>query len=129
MVPEINAWLAIGSDDTVTILIAQVDLGTGVMTTNAMIVAEELQCDWSKVRSEYASANRDAIEKAPEWTLKVPGNGAHDPAGGTGKRKRCIPPHGRIRRMKESSERNFSLFRKTSVARSVRRRRSTSFFP
>src|SRR5439155_22628402 len=82
MVPEINAWLAIGSDDTVTILIAQVDLGTGVMTTNAMIVAEELQCDWSKVRSEYASANRDAIEKAPEWTLKVPSNGAHDPAGG-----------------------------------------------
>ncbi|MBM2812742.1 MAG: xanthine dehydrogenase family protein molybdopterin-binding subunit [Chloroflexi bacterium] len=82
VVPEINAWLTVGPDDTVTIRVAQVDLGTGVMTTNAMIVAEELQCDWSKVRSEYASANRDAIEKAPEWTLKVPGNGAHDPAGG-----------------------------------------------
>src|SRR5438552_8623078 len=82
VVPEINAWLTIGPDDTVTIRISQVDLGTGVMTTNAMIVAEELQCDWSKVRSEYASANRDAIEKAPEWTLKVPGKGAHDPAGG-----------------------------------------------
>jgi isoquinoline 1-oxidoreductase beta subunit len=81
-VPEINAWLTIAPDDTVTIRIAQVDLGTGVMTTNAMIVAEELQCDWSKVRSEYASTHRDQTEKAPAWTLKVPGNGAHDPAGG-----------------------------------------------
>jgi isoquinoline 1-oxidoreductase beta subunit len=84
-VPEINAWLTIGPDDTVTIRVAQVDLGTGVFTTNAMIVAEELQCDWSKVRSEYASANRDCREKAPAWSLKVPGKGFHDPAGG-GKR-------------------------------------------
>ncbi len=43
MVPEINAWLTIGSDDVVTVRIAQVDLGTGTLTTNAMIVAEELQ--------------------------------------------------------------------------------------
>src|SRR4051812_20851709 len=47
-----------------------------------MIVAEELQCDWSKVRPQYASANRDAREMAPAWTLKVPGNGATDPWGG-----------------------------------------------
>ena len=83
MVPEINAWLTIGPDDTVTIRIQNVDLGTGIFTTNAMMVAEELQCDWNKVRTEYASANRDVREKAPEWTLKVPGGGnAHDPAGG-----------------------------------------------
>jgi isoquinoline 1-oxidoreductase beta subunit len=82
VVPEINAWLTIAPDDTVTIRVAQVDLGTGVLTTNAMIVAEELQCDWSKVRAEFASANRDVKEKAPEWTLPVPGRGAHDPVGG-----------------------------------------------
>jgi isoquinoline 1-oxidoreductase beta subunit len=83
LVPEINAWLTIGPDDTVTIRIGNVDLGTGVFTTNAMMVAEELQCDWSKVRTEYASANRDYKEKAPAWTLEVPGGGnAHDPAGG-----------------------------------------------
>src|SRR3989442_9370051 len=83
VVPEINAWLTIAPDDTVTVRISQVDLGTGVMTTNAMMVAEELQCDWNKVRTEYASANRDVREKAPEWTLKVPGGGnAQDPAGG-----------------------------------------------
>src|SRR6266849_5263717 len=80
-VPEINAWIAIAPDDTVTIRIGQTEIGTGVLTCNAMIVAEELQCDWSKVRSEYASANRDFKEKAPEWTLKVPGNGESDPGG------------------------------------------------
>ena len=80
-VPEINAWIAIAPDDTVTIRIGQTEIGTGVMTCNAMIVADELQCDWRKVRSEYASANRDVREKAPEWTLKVPGKGETDPGG------------------------------------------------
>ena len=65
-----------------TIRIAQTELGQGVWTSNAMMVCEELQCDWTKVRPQYASANRDAREKAPEWTLKVPGNGATDPKGG-----------------------------------------------
>ena len=65
-----------------TIRIAQTELGQGVWTSNAMMVCEELQCDWSKVRPQYASANRDAREKAPAWTLKVPGNGAADPTGG-----------------------------------------------
>ena len=69
-------------DDTVTIRIAQTELGQGVWTSNAMMVCEELQCDWSKVRPQYASANRDAREQAPEWTLKVPGRGATDPKGG-----------------------------------------------
>src|SRR5688572_1318361 len=81
-VQEINAWIVVEPDDTVVIRIAQTELGQGVWTSNAMMVAEELQCDWSKVRPQYASANRDARERAPEWTLKVPGNGAADPAGG-----------------------------------------------
>jgi isoquinoline 1-oxidoreductase beta subunit len=83
MVPEINAWITIAPDDTVTIRIGQTEIGTGAMTCNAMIVADELQCDWTKVRAEYASANRDAKEKAPEWTLKVPGSGVGDVAGGS----------------------------------------------
>ncbi len=80
--PEINAWIVIAPDDTVTIRIAQTELGQGVWTSNAMMVCEELQCDWSKVRSQYASANRDAREMAPKWTLDVMGDGATDPAGG-----------------------------------------------
>src|SRR3989442_12416868 len=55
---EVNAWLVIGSDDTVTIRVAQSEMGQGVFTSMPMIVAEELACDWTKVRAEYASANR-----------------------------------------------------------------------
>jgi isoquinoline 1-oxidoreductase subunit beta len=80
-VPEVNAWITIAPDDTVTIRIAQVECGTGVLTCNAMIIADELQCDWSKVRVEYADANRNFKEKAPEWTLKPPGHGVTDPGG------------------------------------------------
>ncbi len=75
MVPEINAWLTIAPDDTVTIRVAQTEMGTGVLTSCPMMVAEELQCDWSKVKAEYASPQRNAVEKAPEWTLPVPGGG------------------------------------------------------
>jgi isoquinoline 1-oxidoreductase beta subunit len=74
-VPEINAWLTIAPDDTVTIRVAQTEMGTGVFTSCPMMVAEELQCDWSKVKAEYASPQRNAVEKAPEWTLQVPGGG------------------------------------------------------
>ena len=81
-VPEINAWITIAPDDTVTIRVGQTDIGTGVFTSNSMMVAEELQCDWKKVHAEYASSNRDFKEKAPEWTLKVPGNGVEDPGSG-----------------------------------------------
>src|SRR6516225_5115261 len=74
-VPEINAWLTIAPDDTVTIRVAQTEMGTGVFTSCSMMVAEELQCDWSKVRAEYASPRRNATERAPDWTLQVPGGG------------------------------------------------------
>jgi isoquinoline 1-oxidoreductase subunit beta len=86
-VPEINAWVVVAPDDTVTIRIGQTELGQGVWTACAMMIAEELKCDWSKVRGEYASANRDAREKAPEWTLKNPAGSKPaptDPRGGGG---------------------------------------------
>jgi isoquinoline 1-oxidoreductase beta subunit len=75
MVPEINAWLTIAPDDTVTIRVAQTEMGTGVLTSCPMMVAEELQCDWSKVRAEYASPQRNVVEKAAAWTIPVPGGG------------------------------------------------------
>jgi isoquinoline 1-oxidoreductase beta subunit len=75
-VDEVNAWVVVAPDDTVTIRIAQTELGQGVWTSNAMMVCEELQCDWSKVRPQYASSNRDGREMAPEWTLNVMGKGA-----------------------------------------------------
>jgi isoquinoline 1-oxidoreductase subunit beta len=75
MVPEINAWLTIAPDDTVTIRVAQTEMGTGVFTSCPMMVAEELQCDWRKVKAEYCSPQRSVVEKAPAWTLAIPGGG------------------------------------------------------
>ena len=59
---ELSAWVAIAPDDTVTIRVATPEIGNGVMTQGAMTVTEELCCDWSKVRAEFASANRDYRE-------------------------------------------------------------------
>lgn len=59
---EINAWVVIEPDDTVVIRVAQSEMGEGIFTALPMIVAEELACDWSKVRAEYASANRNLKE-------------------------------------------------------------------
>ena len=55
---EVGPWLVIAPDDTVTIRIGQSEMGQGVITSCAMMVAEELECDWSKVQAEYVSVNR-----------------------------------------------------------------------
>ena len=51
--PEVNAWVVIKSDDTVVIRIARSEMGQGTLTGLAQLVAEELECDWSKVTTEY----------------------------------------------------------------------------
>ncbi|MEM9740248.1 MAG: molybdopterin cofactor-binding domain-containing protein, partial [Pseudomonadota bacterium] len=51
--PEVNAWVHVGTDDIVTIRIARSEMGQGTLTGLAQLVAEELDCDWEKVRTEY----------------------------------------------------------------------------
>ena len=55
--PEVTHWVVIHADDTVVIRIARSELGQGTFTGLAQLVAEELECDWSKVRPEYADVN------------------------------------------------------------------------
>src|SRR4029077_1263377 len=59
---EVGPWLVIAPDDTVTIRIGQSEMGQGVITSCAKMIAEELECDWSKVRAEYVSVNRHVRE-------------------------------------------------------------------
>ena len=59
---EIDAWIAIDPDDSILIRYQRSEMGQGSMTALPMMIAEELQCDWSKVRIEYASANRNLRE-------------------------------------------------------------------
>jgi isoquinoline 1-oxidoreductase beta subunit len=57
--PEINAWVVIKPDDTVVIRVARVEMGQGSLTGLAQLVAEELDCDWSKVTTEYPTPGQN----------------------------------------------------------------------
>ncbi|MGB8485215.1 MAG: molybdopterin cofactor-binding domain-containing protein [Xanthobacteraceae bacterium] len=57
--PELNAWVVIKPDDTVVIRIARSEMGQGTRTGLAQLVAEELQCDWSKVTTEYPTPGQN----------------------------------------------------------------------
>lgn len=51
-----TAFVRIAPDDTVTVLINKLEFGQGVLTSMAMLIAEELDCDWTRVRAEHAPA-------------------------------------------------------------------------
>jgi isoquinoline 1-oxidoreductase subunit beta len=53
--PEVTAWLLIGADNAVVIRVARAEMGQGAHTGLAMLVAEELECDWAKVSTEFVS--------------------------------------------------------------------------
>jgi isoquinoline 1-oxidoreductase beta subunit len=57
--PEVNAWVVIKPDDTVVIRVARVEMGQGSLTGLAQLVAEELDCDWSKVTTEYPTPGQN----------------------------------------------------------------------
>ena len=59
---EVNAWIVIDPDETITIRIPHSEMGQGAATANPMLVAEELECDWTKVKGEFASPNRNIRE-------------------------------------------------------------------
>jgi isoquinoline 1-oxidoreductase beta subunit len=65
-VPEITCWVVIAPDDTVTIRVAHSEMGQGVLTGLAMLVAEELDCDWAKVRPELVSAEEN-VRRDHAW--------------------------------------------------------------
>ena len=56
---EVNAWVVIEPDDTVIIRIARSEMGQGTLTGLAQLVAEELECDWSKVTTEYPTPGQN----------------------------------------------------------------------
>jgi isoquinoline 1-oxidoreductase beta subunit len=54
---EPNAWLRIGADESILVLVDRSEMGQGVTTSLPMLLAEELEADWSKVRIEFAPAD------------------------------------------------------------------------
>ena len=61
--PEVNVWVVIRPDDTVVIRIARSEMGQGTLTGLAQLVAEELECDWSKVTTEYPTPGQSVARK------------------------------------------------------------------
>jgi isoquinoline 1-oxidoreductase subunit beta len=54
--PAPNAFLRIGADGVVTVQLAHSEMGQSIWTTLPMLLAEELECDWSKIKVETAPA-------------------------------------------------------------------------
>src|SRR5450755_4441500 len=61
--PELTAWVVIKPDDTVVIRIARSEMGQGSLTGLAQLVAEELDCDWSKVTTEFPTPGQSLARK------------------------------------------------------------------
>jgi isoquinoline 1-oxidoreductase beta subunit len=61
--PEVNAWVVIRPDETVVVRIARSEMGQGTLTGLAQLVAEELECDWSRVTTEYPTPGQSVARK------------------------------------------------------------------
>ena len=59
----VGAWIRIGADETVTILVGSSEMGQGVLTGLPQIVAEELMVDWSKVKAAHARRRRPGLRQ------------------------------------------------------------------
>ncbi|MBI3186924.1 MAG: xanthine dehydrogenase family protein molybdopterin-binding subunit [Gammaproteobacteria bacterium] len=82
LAPEVNAWVVINADDTVIIRIARSEMGQGTLTGLAQLVVEELECDWSKVKTEYPTPGQNLARDRVWGSFSTGGSqgirGSHD---------------------------------------------------
>jgi isoquinoline 1-oxidoreductase beta subunit len=69
---ELNAWLKIGVDDSVTIIVSQAEMGQGISTTLPAVLADELGADWARVRLENSPT--DPAYRNPRLNWQFTGN-------------------------------------------------------
>jgi isoquinoline 1-oxidoreductase beta subunit len=60
---EVNAWVLIRPDETVVVRIARSEMGQGTLTGLAQLVAEELECDWARVTTEFPTPGQNVARK------------------------------------------------------------------
>src|ERR1700676_194546 len=73
----LNAWIHVGSDDIVTIIIDKSEMGQSILTGLAMIAADELHCDWKNVRTAFAPADKVYIN--PRFGVQGTGGSSGTP--------------------------------------------------
>jgi isoquinoline 1-oxidoreductase beta subunit len=61
--PELNAWVVIEPDESVLVRVARAEMGQGTHTGLAMLVAEELECDWARVRVQPVTPGENLARK------------------------------------------------------------------
>ncbi len=54
----LNGWVTIAPDDTITVVVPKAEMGQGTHTALAMLMAEELGCDWANVRVEHSPIDK-----------------------------------------------------------------------
>ena len=64
--PEIGAWVVIRPDNTVVVRVVRSEMGQGTLTGLAQLVAEELECDWSKITTEYPTPG-ESLRRKRVW--------------------------------------------------------------
>jgi isoquinoline 1-oxidoreductase beta subunit len=93
---EVGAWVFIRPNDEVVIRIARSEMGQGTLTGLAQLVAEELECDWKKVRAEYPSPAQNLARNRVWGDMSTGGSrgirGSHEyvRAGGAAAREMLI---------------------------------------
>jgi isoquinoline 1-oxidoreductase beta subunit len=68
-----NALLRIGTDDTIRVILNKVEMGQGIWTTLAMLIAEELDCEWTHIRVEHRIIEGPHMEESM-WVLSTGGS-------------------------------------------------------
>lgn len=79
---EVNVWVVVQPDDTCVIRIARSEMGQGTLTGLAQLVAEELECDWKKVKTEQPTPGQNLARKRAWGDMSTGGSrgirGSHD---------------------------------------------------
>ncbi len=70
--PELNAWVVVRPDDTVVIRFARSEMGQGALTGLCQLVAEELECDWSKVTLGIRRTRRRTSRASASGATSIP---------------------------------------------------------
>jgi len=95
------AFVRIGADDSVTVLINKLEMGQGVLTSMAMLVAEDLDCDWGKVRAQHAPTAQIYVN--PQFGIQS--TGSSDSIASTWTQYRTIGATARLMLIQAASKR------------------------